>query len=154
MMRPVVQNAVPVLLFALVSGCKVVCSLARAAIGAGHTETVKASLYSDSFDRSFKNQKTGQRGVVQAVKATARSPNLPFGSRVRVNQSRKRAKAVWWRINDRGPLSGRIIDLSPIAFSSIARRQPACPGCEDRGASLMECAGVSSGEMALSQWHN
>lgn len=50
---------------------------------------------------------------------TAAHPTLPFGTRVRVtNLINQRSVVV--RVNDRGPFKkGRVIDLSPNAFSMI-----------------------------------
>jgi resuscitation-promoting factor RpfB len=50
---------------------------------------------------------------------TAASPWLPFGTVVTVT-NRANGKSVRVVINDRGPFGGRIIDLSPEAFSAIA----------------------------------
>lgn len=50
---------------------------------------------------------------------TAAHKKLPFGTKVKVINV-KNGKSVTVRINDRGPfISGRIIDLSRSAFSSI-----------------------------------
>jgi|TARA_R110000822_G_scaffold6158_2_gene25823 rare lipoprotein A len=114
MMRPVVRTLFLFLLFALVSGCS---SLQSGAGGnwAGHTETGQASFYSDRHQ----NQKTASGELYKADQATAAHRTLPFGSRVRVTNTRN-GKSVVVRINDRGPfVRGRIIDLSRSAFSSI-----------------------------------
>ncbi len=50
---------------------------------------------------------------------TAAHPWLPFGTRVTVTNLAN-GRAVTVVINDRGPFGGRIIDLSPEAFSAIA----------------------------------
>ncbi len=50
---------------------------------------------------------------------TAASPWLPFGTRVTVKDLAT-GKSVVVVINDRGPFGGRIIDLSPEAFSALA----------------------------------
>ena len=67
-----------------------------------HTQTGQATWY-----------ETGHSGL------TAAHPTLPFGTRVTViNLSN--GKSVTVVINDRGPFGGRIIDLSPEAFSALA----------------------------------
>lgn len=50
---------------------------------------------------------------------TAAHPSLPFGTVVTV-ENLANGKSVEVVINDRGPFGGRIIDLSPEAFSAIA----------------------------------
>ena len=50
---------------------------------------------------------------------TAAHPWLPFGTRVTVTNLAN-GRSVTVVINDRGPFGGRIIDLSPEAFSAIA----------------------------------
>jgi rare lipoprotein A (peptidoglycan hydrolase) len=50
---------------------------------------------------------------------TAAHPSLPFGTAVTVTNL-VNGRSVTVVINDRGPFGGRIIDLSPEAFSAIA----------------------------------
>jgi rare lipoprotein A len=50
---------------------------------------------------------------------SAASPSLPFGTHVTVTNLRT-GESVNVVIDDRGPFGGRIIDLSPEAFSSLA----------------------------------
>jgi rare lipoprotein A len=50
---------------------------------------------------------------------TAAHPSLPFGTVVTVTNLAN-GSSVQVVINDRGPFGGRIIDLSPRAFSAIA----------------------------------
>lgn len=51
---------------------------------------------------------------------TAANKTLPFNTRVRVT-NKSNGKSVVVRINDRGPfVTGRCLDLTPVAFSAIA----------------------------------
>lgn len=50
---------------------------------------------------------------------TAASPWLPFGTRVTVTDLAT-GESITVVIDDRGPFGGRIIDLSPEAFSALA----------------------------------
>jgi len=76
----------------------------------------KASYYGSQHQG--KPTANGERFDQQALTAAHRS--LPFGTRVRVTNTRN-GKSVVVRINDRGPfVRNRIIDLSKAAFRSIA----------------------------------
>lgn len=46
-------------------------------------------------------------------------PSLPFGTRLRVTNQRT-GRSVTVTVTDRGPAYGRVLDLSPAAFSRIA----------------------------------
>jgi hypothetical protein len=60
---------------------------------------------------------SGERSDPHALTAAHRS--LPFGTRVRVTNT-KNGRSVFVRINDRGPfVHGRIIDVTPAAARSL-----------------------------------
>lgn len=75
----------------------------------------KASYYGDKHHNKL--TASGERFNQAALTAAHRS--LPFGTNVRVTNTRN-GKSVMVRINDRGPfVRGRIIDLSKGAFERI-----------------------------------
>ena len=68
----------------------------------------------------YDGQKTASGERFNAYGNSAAHRNLPFGTRLRVTNELN-GKSVIIRINDRGPyVSGRSLDLSYGAFSSIA----------------------------------
>lgn len=76
-----------------------------------------ASFYGggDGFD----GKKTANGEIFNANKLTAAHKTLPFGTMVKVTNS-KNGKSVVVRINDRGPyIGGRVIDLSRAAAAQI-----------------------------------
>lgn len=76
----------------------------------------KASYYGSQHHNKL--TANGERFDQRALTAAHRS--LPFGTKVRVINTRN-GKSVVVRINDRGPfVRGRIIDLSKAAFEEIA----------------------------------
>jgi len=78
-----------------------------------HAETGKASVY------AYQGGKTasGERCNPHALTAAHRT--LPFGTRVRVTNTRN-GRSVTVRINDRGPFkAGRIIDVTPAAANAL-----------------------------------
>jgi rare lipoprotein A len=82
----------------------------------GYTESGKASYYATKFQ----SKKTASGELYDRAKKTAAHKKLPFGTKVKVTNT-KNSKSVIVKINDRGPhVKGRIIDLSGSAFSSIA----------------------------------
>jgi len=82
----------------------------------GYTESGKASYYA----MKFQSRKTASGELYDKAKNTAAHKKLPFGTRVKVTNTRN-SKSVIVRINDRGPfVKGRVVDLSSSAFSSIA----------------------------------
>lgn len=82
-----------------------------ALIGSG-----KASYYGNQHHNKL--TASGERFDQNALTAAHRT--LPFGTRVRVTNTRN-SQSVVVRINDRGPfVRGRIIDLSKAAFERIA----------------------------------
>lgn len=71
------------------------------------------------YGPGFRGARTasGERFDTGAFTAAHRS--LPFGTRLRVTDSRTR-RSVVVRINDRGPfVGGRVIDLSPASARAI-----------------------------------
>lgn len=75
----------------------------------------EASYYADKF----KGRRTANGEIFRQHKRTAASPNIPFGTKVKVTNLTN-GKSVKVRINDRGPfVKGRIIDLSKKAARKI-----------------------------------
>jgi rare lipoprotein A len=76
-------------------------------------KTCKASFYGEG-----QNTASGERFNPNAL--TAAHKTLPFGTHVRVTNT-KNGETVTVRINDRGPfVAGRCLDLSTAAFKQIA----------------------------------
>jgi rare lipoprotein A len=68
---------------------------------------------------SQKNGKTASGEPFSPTKLTAAHRTLPFGTMVRVTNTRNH-RIVLVRINDRGPFDkGRIIDLTPAAAAQL-----------------------------------
>jgi rare lipoprotein A len=85
--------------------------LASMAICSAHAESGRAAFYGGG--RTASGEVTGPNGL------TAAHRTLPFGTRVRVTNSRN-GKSVVVRIVDRGPYGrGRIIDLSRAAAREL-----------------------------------
>ena len=83
----------------------------------GYTESGIASYYAAKFH----SKKTASGELYDRAKKTAAHRKLPFGTIVKVTNT-KNGKSVIVKINDRGPfVKGRIVDLSGSAFSSIAK---------------------------------
>jgi rare lipoprotein A len=74
---------------------------------------------------TYSGERTANGEYAHASRLTAAHRSLPFGTRVRVTNTRN-GRSVVVRINDRGPfIRGRIIDLTPagaraIGFSGLA----------------------------------
>jgi resuscitation-promoting factor RpfB len=80
------------------------------------SQTGEASRYADRFA----GESTANGETYDPAALTAAHRTLPFGTKVKVT-NRANGKQVTVRINDRGPfVEGRIIDLSRVAFESIA----------------------------------
>ncbi len=80
-----------------------------------HVLQGNASFYSDTFQ----GKKTASGEIFDQQALTAAHKTLPFGTMVRVTNTRN-GKKVTVRINDRGPfISGRVIDLSRAAAQQI-----------------------------------
>jgi rare lipoprotein A len=74
-----------------------------------------ASVYS----KKHSGGKTASGEIHRSGEMTAAHRTLPFGTRVRVTNTRN-GRAVVVRINDRGPfVRGRVIDLSPAAARAL-----------------------------------
>mgnify|MGYP000019415415 CR=1 FL=1 len=83
---------------------------------AAYKETGIASYYA----RKFQNRKTASGERFDNNSMTAAHKTLPFGTEVIV-KNLNNGRSVKVRINDRGPfIKGRIIDLTRVAFSTIA----------------------------------
>lgn len=76
----------------------------------------KASYYGSQHHNKL--TASGERFDQHALTAAHRT--LPFGTRIRVTNTRN-GKSVVVRVNDRGPfVRNRIVDLSKAAFTAIA----------------------------------
>ena len=68
---------------------------------------------------SYKGGKTASGEPANPANLTAAHRSLPFGTMVRVTNTRN-GRSVVVRINDRGPFTrGRIIDLTPAAATEL-----------------------------------
>ena len=98
----------------LLAGCTSLQST-DAAKRAVNLERGQASFYADRYQSC----KTASGERYDHGKRTAAHKTLPFGTRVKVTNT-KNNKTVVVKINDRGPfVTGRIIDLSKSTFSRI-----------------------------------
>ena len=87
----------------------------RAAAPAAKGETGLAAVYSDKLN----GHKTASGQVYHRDQLTAAHKTLPFGTQVKVTNT-KNGKSVVVRINDRGPVQeGRVLDLSAKAAAAI-----------------------------------
>jgi rare lipoprotein A len=74
-----------------------------------------ATVYSEKLN----GRKTASGQVFRQSELTAAHPSLPFGTKVRVTNT-KNNKSVEVRINDRGPTQpGRVIDRSSAAAAKV-----------------------------------
>lgn len=74
-----------------------------------------AAVYSSKLE----GRKTASGQVFRQAKLTAAHPTLPFGTRVKITNT-KNDKSVEVTINDRGPTQpGRVVDLSRTAAAKI-----------------------------------
>jgi rare lipoprotein A len=88
---------------------------AAAPAPASSGETGLAAVYSDRLN----GHKTASGTRYDRYKLTAAHKTLPFGTRVRVMNTRN-GKSVELVINDRGPReANRILDLSPAAADAL-----------------------------------
>jgi rare lipoprotein A len=77
-----------------------------------------ASVYATKGD-GYSGRRTASGERAQAGALTAAHKSLPFGTMVRVTNTRNN-KSVVVRINDRGPfVRGRVIDLTPAGARAI-----------------------------------
>ena len=78
-----------------------------------------AAVYSDKLN----GRKTASGQVFSQSALTAAHPSLPFGTKVKVTNT-KNNQSVTVRVNDRGPMqAGRVIDLSSAAAAKIGIRK-------------------------------
>lgn len=100
---------------ALLAGCGSTPK-SGAPVSSGHSESGMASYYGNEFN----GRKTASGERFDQGKLTAAHRTMPFGTRVKVTNT-KNNRSVVVRVNDRGPfVRGRVIDLSSSAFRSIA----------------------------------
>ncbi len=110
----IINSVLLICLALLLFGCSGITSK-NDAPRTGDNETGKASFYA----MKYQSRKTASGERFDQSANTAAHKKLPFGTKVKVTNI-KNGKSVIVRINDRGPfVSGRIIDLSRSAFSSI-----------------------------------
>jgi len=68
---------------------------------------------------SYKGVKTASGEAANPANLTAAHRSLPFGTKVRVTNTRN-GRSVVVRINDRGPFTrGRVIDVTPAAANQL-----------------------------------
>src|SRR6476661_6348655 len=92
---------------AMCSAFFVMCSSAAMA------ETGIASIYAYSGEKTANGERANPSGLTAAHKT------LPFGTRVRVTNTRN-GRSIVVRINDRGPfIRGRVIDMTPAGARAI-----------------------------------
>ncbi len=93
-------------------------SKAKASSGSGGGSAFQSGMAS-WYGGKFHGRKTANGETYNMNSLTAAHKTLPFGTRVRVTNTRSGA-SVDVRINDRGPfIAGRVIDLSRAAAGSI-----------------------------------
>ena len=84
----------------------------------GNTHSGIASYYGSKAD-GYAGRRTASGERVSSGALTAAHRSLPFGTMVRVTNTRT-SKSVVVRINDRGPfVRGRVIDLTPAGARAI-----------------------------------
>jgi len=90
-----------------------------AAAGRDHAMDGLAAHYSNRLN----GRRTASGRIFHQHALTAAHPTLPFGTKVKVTNT-KNGRSVIVRINDRGPTqSGRVIDLSRAAASKLGIRR-------------------------------
>jgi rare lipoprotein A len=78
-----------------------------------HAQSGIASIYGYDGEKTANGERASRHGF------TAAHRTLPFGTKVKVTNTRN-GKSVVVRINDRGPfIAGRVIDLTPAAATAI-----------------------------------
>ncbi len=108
-------NIFIILIILLISGCSAV-SKKTEVYSQNHVLKGMASWYG----KEFQGRLTASGEEYNIRYYTAAHKSLPFGTIVRVTNINN-GKSVRVKINDRGPfVKGRVIDLTPKAFESIA----------------------------------
>jgi len=111
---PLLLVALSIIFFIVFSGCSTVQYKSDPQL-IGYTDHGKASYYAMKFQ--FRETSSGE--YFNQLARTGAHRTLPFGTKVRVTNT-KNNQSVIVKINDRGPfVNGRIIDLSRYAFSKI-----------------------------------
>ena len=111
---PLLLVALSIIFFIAFSGCSTVQYKSDPQL-IGYTDHGKASYYAMKFQ--FRETSSGE--YFNQLALTGAHRTLPFGTKVRVTNT-KNNQSVIVKINDRGPfVNGRIIDLSRYAFSKI-----------------------------------
>jgi rare lipoprotein A len=81
----------------------------------GEEETGLAAVYADSLDGHV----TASGQIYDKTKLTAAHKTLPFGTKIKITNT-KNNRSVVLRVNDRGPVqTGRIVDISPAAAERL-----------------------------------
>ena len=84
----------------------------------GNTHSGLASVYASKAD-GYAGRRSASGERVSSGAMTAAHKTLPFGTMVRVTNTRN-SRSVVVRINDRGPfVRGRVIDLTPAGARAI-----------------------------------
>jgi rare lipoprotein A len=94
---------------------------ARSGANNKYNGRMKFSGYATYYSDSLAGHRTASGDRYNPNALTAASPNLPFGTLIRVSRPEKRLSVVV-RINDRGPFgdADRILDLSRSAAKKLA----------------------------------
>jgi rare lipoprotein A (peptidoglycan hydrolase) len=106
------------------SGAQVLRGASEPVIGAiekiGEIETAGAALRGSAtwYGPGFQGLPTASGEIYDMEALTAAHPTLPLGSRARVTNL-DNGRTVVVRINDRGPVTGKVIDLSRAAAREI-----------------------------------
>jgi rare lipoprotein A len=118
MMRRIIRVAAVILAAIVIAACSSVPAKSPNKF-VGYTETGKASFYALKYQ--FRKTASGER--FNQLAKTAAHKSLPFGTKVKVTNT-KNGKSVVVKVNDRGPfIKGRIIDLTRSAFSAIGNTE-------------------------------
>ena len=81
----------------------------------GQKETGLAAVYSSALDGHI----TASGQVYSGSKLTAAHKTLPYGTKIKVTNT-KNDKSVVLRVNDRGPVqAGRMLDITPTAAARL-----------------------------------
>lgn len=104
----------PISVMAVAVAAAMPFTFTAASADTGKAQTGIASVYSYHGTKTASGERSNKHGL------TAAHRTLPFGTRVKVTNTRN-GKSVVVRINDRGPfIKGRIIDLTPQAASALS----------------------------------